>query len=52
LSHAAKLLGKRPRLLLHGGGADTLTVEDASVELRPALVLEGLARWAGQERAA
>ena len=51
LSHAAKLLGKRPRLLLHGGGADTLTV-DASVELRPALVLEGLARWAGQERAA
>lgn len=42
---AAVLLGDRPRILLHGGGAAALapTLPDATIS--PALVLEGLAQW-------
>lgn len=41
------LLGSRPALLLHGGGAATLRIGGARLE--PALVLQGLARWACAE---
>ncbi len=43
---ATRQLGTRPRLLLHGGGADPLLARLDHAHLRPALVLEGLARWA------
>jgi type III pantothenate kinase len=49
LAHATTLLGTRPRVLIHGGGADALGTDG---DMRAALVLEGLARWAMQERAA
>ncbi len=39
-------LGQRPRLLLHGGGAETLARHFAGAEFAPSLVLEGLAAWA------
>jgi len=43
--HATALLGTAPRVVLHGGGADALRgLVDA--EWMPALVLEGLLRWA------
>ena len=46
LDAATRLLEARPRLLLHGGGAEALLPRlDAAVHA-PALVLEGLARWA------
>lgn len=46
LEAAASLLGVRPRLLLHGGGAGTLLSRLDGAVHAPALVLEGLARWA------
>jgi len=46
--HAARAaLARRPALLLHGGGAEALWPWLPSAELAPALVLEGLACWAG-----
>lgn len=38
--------GERPRLLLHGGGAQALASRLDGAVPAPALVLEGLARWA------
>lgn len=46
LDAAAVLLGARPRLLLHGGGAGALLPHLGDAVHAPALVLEGLARWA------
>jgi type III pantothenate kinase len=46
LDAAAVLLGARPRLLLHGGGAGALLPRLGEAVHAPALVLEGLARWA------
>jgi len=43
--HATGLLGAPPRVLLHGGGADVLRVRFDG-EWVPALVLDGLLRWA------
>jgi type III pantothenate kinase len=45
-AQAARLLGHLPALLVHGGGAPALMplLEDAHYQ--PALVLDGLARWA------
>lgn len=50
LANASTLLGAIPRLLLHGGGADALSVHLPAAVRAPALVLEGLARWATAER--
>ncbi len=49
LVQAEALLGRRPRLLLHGGGGDALAPWLPAAELAPTLVLEGLAIWAGVE---
>jgi type III pantothenate kinase len=38
--------------LLHGGGADPLQQHLKDAHLRPALVLEGLARWARMDAVA
>lgn len=46
LAHARQALGRDPRLLLHGGGAEALRAHLPSAESAPTLVLEGLARWA------
>jgi type III pantothenate kinase len=46
LHDAEGRLGARPQLLLHGGGVDTLFGLPADALRAPALVLEGLARWA------
>lgn len=46
LSDASEMLGEQPALLWHGGGAPALQVDAGTGELVPALVLEGLARWA------
>lgn len=46
LAQARRLLGRTPRLLLHGGGADVLRVRLPGAEATPMLVLEGLAAWA------
>lgn len=43
---AARLQGSDPGLLLHGGGSDALLPHLAAAAHAPALVLEGLARWA------
>ena len=43
---AATRLGHEPRLLLHGGGAPALQDRIDDAVFAPALVLEGLARWA------
>jgi type III pantothenate kinase len=43
-AHAA--LGRRPALLLHGGGAAALVPRLDGSDMAPALVLEGLAVWA------
>ena len=51
IDQATSLLGARPSVLLHGGGADALRIDAAHVQPRPSLVLDGLARWAMQERA-
>ncbi|HEY0661694.1 MAG TPA: type III pantothenate kinase [Lysobacter sp.] len=52
LEIAAAQLGRAPRLLLHGGGAEALTARLPNATLVASLVLEGLAIWAGVERAA
>lgn len=49
LERAGARLGQRPRLLLHGGGGDALAPWLPTATLEPALVLEGLAIWAGIE---
>lgn len=46
LAAAASLLGSAPGLLLHGGGAQALAVRFAQAQHEPALVLQGLGRWA------
>jgi type III pantothenate kinase len=46
LRHSADLLGTAPSLLVHGGGAVPLLPLLPDAEYRPALVLDGLARWA------
>jgi type III pantothenate kinase len=46
LQQARELLGQRPALLLHGGGAAALASQLRDGERAPALVLEGLAVWA------
>ncbi|HVI25255.1 MAG TPA: type III pantothenate kinase [Xanthomonadaceae bacterium] len=46
LAAAAAQLGAPPRLLLHGGGAVALAPRLPAAVEAPALVLEGLARWA------
>lgn len=46
LAHARQTLGRSPRLLLHGGGGEALRMHLPMAESAPALVLEGLARWA------
>lgn len=46
VSNAVELLGQTPSLLWHGGGAPALQPLADFGELAPALVLEGLARWA------
>lgn len=43
---ARTTFGAEPTLLLHGGGADAIGARLPAAELRPALVLEGLATWA------
>lgn len=43
---ADDLLGLPPRVLLHGGGSAALLPHMEGVVAAPALVLEGLARWA------
>lgn len=43
---AHRLLGQRPRLLVHGGGADLLIEGLPDATRAPSLVLEGLAIWA------
>ncbi len=50
LASAACLLGSAPGLLLHGGGAQALVVRFAQAQHEPALVLQGLARWAAAGR--
>lgn len=46
LAQAESRLGRRPALLLHGGGGEALWPLLPQAVLRPALVLEGLAVWA------
>lgn len=46
LQQGEALLGRRPRLLLHGGGVPPLLHALPPAEQRPALVLDGLALWA------
>lgn len=43
---ARAAFGAEPRVLLHGGGSGALAARLPAAELRPALVLEGLATWA------
>lgn len=43
---AGELLGTQPQLVVHGGGVAPLLPLMPPAEHRPALVLEGLARWA------
>ena len=42
---AVALLGSRPRVLLHGGGAAALAPALPDAIMSPSLVLEGLAQW-------
>lgn len=51
LRHGADLLGTAPTLVMHGGGAVPLLPLLLEAEHRPALVLDGLARWAVHQRA-
>lgn len=46
LDAAQRRLGLRPRLLVHGGGADELAARLPGATRAPTLVLEGLAIWA------
>jgi type III pantothenate kinase len=43
---AAAVLGTMPALLVHGGGAAGLMPLLGDAQFHPALVLDGLARWA------
>ena len=52
LEAARDALGSTPRLLLHGGGSDALLPRLENANHVPALVLEGLARWARAAAAA
>jgi len=52
LGHGAGQLGAVPALLMHGGGAAPLLPLLPAAEYRPALVLDGLARWAVHQAAA
>ena len=52
LDAAEQRLGRRPRLILHGGGSEALSVQLRSATQVATLVLEGLALWAGVERSA
>lgn len=45
--HACDMLGTTPLLWLHGGGAEALLPMLGDTRHAPALVLEGLALWAG-----
>ena len=49
LEAARKELGIQPQLLLHGGGSGPLHSRLANATHVPALVLEGLARWASTD---
>lgn len=49
---AAEVLGIRPALLIHGGGAPALMPLLPDAQFHPALVLDGLARWAVHQRPA
>ena len=51
LREATAHLARVPKLLLHGGGADSLRAHLPAGEFAPCLVLEGLARWARVESA-
>ncbi|UHQ22771.1 type III pantothenate kinase [Lysobacter sp. 5GHs7-4] len=51
LDAAERRLGRRPQLLLHGGGANALRPWLAQAVSAPKLVLDGLAIWAAVERA-
>jgi type III pantothenate kinase len=51
LRQAMSLLGTTPGLLLHGGGAADLQAHFGDAVAAPALVLQGLARWASGGRA-
>ncbi|GAA5070205.1 type III pantothenate kinase [Lysobacter panacisoli] len=52
LDAARVRLGEEPRLLLHGGGSDTLAAHLPTATEVATLVLEGLAQWAAVETAA
>ena len=52
LDAARDELGATPQLLLHGGGSGALRARLAGATHVPALVLEGLARWAGGDASA
>lgn len=52
LREAARLLGREPALLLHGGGAEALLPWLPTASERPRLVLEGLAAWARENASA
>ena len=45
-AQACSMLGTMPRLWLHGGGAGALSPQLPEADIRLALVLDGLARWA------
>ncbi|WP_411849556.1 type III pantothenate kinase [Stenotrophomonas sp. LGBM10] len=45
-TEAAAVLGRLPALLVHGGGAPALMPLLGDAQFQPALVLDGLARWA------
>jgi len=47
---ADALLGVRPRVLVHGGGAEALLARLAHVGHLASLVLDGLAHWAALEQ--
>ena len=49
VAEAVRIIGTTPRVLLHGGGAHALLPHLPHAESMPALVLEGLARWAAAE---
>lgn len=51
LREATTRLARAPKLLLHGGGAESLLPRLPTAEFAPRLVLEGLARWARVEAA-
>ena len=52
LDGARDEIGAMPRLLMHGGGSEALLPRLENATHVPALVLEGLARWAAAETAA